>query len=153
MNDRLVIKALKQNHIPYDILLHSQTFSSTETAQETHTKGKEFAKTIMVKVDDKMMMAVLPANYDLDLRLLTEVMNAKKVSLASEQEFSPMFKDSKIGAMPPMGNLYGMEVIMDNEMKDDNEISFNACNHEEIIRMKFSDYENMVHPMFKNIHS
>lgn len=152
MKERKIIRALKQNHIPYDIVVHSQTFSSMKTAQATHTKGKEFAKPIMVNVDGKMMMAVLPANYSLDLKRIKESMGAKTVELATEAEFSPIFSDSVIGAMPPMGNLYGMEVIMDKDMIDDDEICFNACNHQEIIRMKFSDYRRMVHPRFENIH-
>lgn len=152
MKERLIIHALKQNHIPYELVIHSQTFSSMKTAQATHTKGIEFAKPIMINVDGEMVMAVLPANYTLDLKKIKESMGAKNVYLATEAEFSPIFSDSVIGAMPAMGNLYGLNVIMDKDMMDDTNIAFNACNHQEIIKMKFSDYKKMVHPRFTNIH-
>lgn len=152
MEGRRVINALKQNNIPYDIITHTETFSSMKTAEATHVKGKEFAKPIMINVDGNMMMAVLPAYYSLDLKKIKEVMGAKKVTLASEEEFSPRFRDSVTGAMPPMGNLYGMNVLMDKEMMDDTYICFNACNHNEVIKMKFTDYRRMVHPRFNNIH-
>lgn len=152
MKERLIIKTLKQNHIPYDIVVHSQTFSSMKTAEATQTKGIEFAKPIMINVDGEMVMAVLPANYTLDLKRIKESMGAETVYLASEDEFSPLFKDSVIGAMPPFGNLYGMNVLMDKDMMNDNEIVFNACSHKEAIRMKFTDYKRLVHPRFVNIH-
>lgn len=152
MKERLVERALKQNHIPYDIILHSQSYTSMQTAQAAHIKGKEFAKTIMVNVDGRMIMAVLPAYYRVDLKRVKEAYGAKDVSIASEEEFAYLFKDSSIGAMPPMGNLYGMEVAMDEEMKEDLYIAFNACNHEEIFKMKFKDYKKMTHPRFLNLH-
>lgn len=152
MKERRVIQALEQNHMEYDLILHSETFTSMRTAQATHTKGLEFAKPMMVNVDGKMIMAVLPANYRIDLKRIKEAMGAESVSLAAEEEFRHIFSDSAIGAMPPMGNLYGMEVLMDKDMMEDDSITFNACNHQEIIRMKFSDYKKMVHPRFVNIH-
>lgn len=152
MKERLIIRTLKHNHIPYDIVLHSKTFSSVKTAEVTHTKGKEFAKPIMINVDGKIVMTVLPANYTLDLKRIKESLGAETVYLASEDEFSPIFKDSVIGAMPPFGNLYGLKVLMDRDMMDDNEITFNACSHQEAIRMKFADYKRLVHPRFANIH-
>lgn len=152
MKERVILHALKQNHVPYDIVLHSQTFTSMQTAQATHTKGMEFAKTLMVNVDGKMVMAILPANYRLDFKRMKEALGAKDITLATEDQFTPMFMDSDIGAMPAMGNFYGMEVVMDKDMMKDEYITFNACNHQEAIRMKFSDYNKMVHPKFKNIH-
>lgn len=152
MKERLVINRLKQNHIPFEIIPHSETFSSMKTAQVTHTKGMEFAKPIMINVDGKMVMAVLPASYTLDLKKIKEAMGASSVYLASERDFTPMFSDSDRGAMPPMGNLYGMEVLMDMDMMDDENIVFNACNHQEALRMSFSDYKRVVHPRFCNIH-
>lgn len=152
MNERKVIQTLEQNHIDYDIILHTETFTSMRTAQATHTKGIEFAKPMMINVDGKMIMAVLPANYRVDVKRIKEIMGAKKATIATEEEFRYLFKDSAIGAMPPMGNLYGMDVIMDKDMSNDTNIAFNACNHQEIIRMKFSDYKKVVHPRFANIH-
>lgn len=152
MKERRVERALKQNHIPYDIILHSQAYTSLQTAQAAHVKGKEFAKTIMVNVDGKMLMVVLPASYRIDLKRIKEAYGAKDVSIAHEEEFAYLFSDSSIGAMPPMGNLYGIDVAMDEEMKEDVFIAFNACNHEELIQMKFRDYKRMVHPRFLNLH-
>lgn len=152
MNERRVINALDQNSIHYDRILHSQTFSSMRTAQATHIKAIEFAKPVIINVDGKTVMAVLPASYRLSLKKVKESMGAQSVEILCEEELRNLFPDSSIGAMPPMGNLYGMDVIMDQDMEKDENISFNCCNHEEVFKIKFADYKRMVHPRFVNIH-
>jgi len=139
-------KYLENNNIRYDILTHSQVFSAQETAESAHIPGKELAKTIMVKIDGNMTMAVLPASHNIDFVRLKEAAGAERVELAREDEFEGMFPECEPGAMPPFGNLYGMEVFVAEQLSEDEEISFNAGSHTELIKLAYKDFERLVHP-------
>ncbi len=138
---------LNQHNIKYIIIKHSSAFTAQEIAASAHISGKELAKTVMIKFDGKMAMAVLPASYKISFDDLKEVLGVEKVRLAYEQEFMDKFPDCEVGAMPPFGNLYGMEVYVAESLADDEEIAFNACSHTELIRMNYIDFEELVKPI------
>ena len=94
----------------------------------------------------KLAMAVMPANEWLSLEHLRQGCGAKSVSLANESEFRDRFPECEVGAMPPFGNLYGMEVYAADTLSHEHSIAFNAGNHNELVRMGWSDYERLVHP-------
>lgn len=137
---------LDQNHVRYEVLNHAVAFPAQETAAKAHVKGKELAKTVMIKIDGKMAMAVIPANERVNLGMLEEITGAGKVELASEYEFRNKFQDCEPGAMPPFGNLYGMSVFVSETLSEDEEIAFNAGTHTELIKLSYDDFERLVQP-------
>jgi len=137
---------LDNNKIKYVIISHSSAFTSQEIAASAHIPGKKLAKTVLIKIDGKMAMAVLPASDKVDFDLLKDTLGNENVRLAYEQEFMDKFPDCEIGAMPPFGNLYGLDVYVAKSLTVDEEIAFNACSHSELIRMVYSDFERLVNP-------
>ena len=113
---------LDDQHVKYLTISHSTAYTAQEIAALAHVRGDELAKTVMVKLDGKMAMAVLPASYKLDLSLLKLASGTDAVELASESEFKALFPDCETGAMPPFGNLYGMAVFADESLAKDEEI-------------------------------
>ena len=100
----------------------------------------------VLKIDGKMAMAVLPASHKVDFDRLKGTLGAGSVELASEVEFKDRFSDCDIGAMPPFGNLYGMEVFVAESLAEDKEIAFNAGSHTELIKLSYGDFERLVKP-------
>ena len=92
---------LKTHNINYEKITHSQVFTATEKAAAAHVSGTEFAKTVMVKIDGKMIMAVLQACYKVDFELLKTATGAHEIELANEEEFKYLFPECEIGAIPP----------------------------------------------------
>jgi Ala-tRNA(Pro) deacylase len=137
---------LDGNHVKYISIAHSQAFTSQEIAASAHIPGKELAKTVMIKVDGKMAMAVIPASQKVDFGLLKGVTGGQKVELATEDEFRYKFPECEIGAMPPFGNLYGMEVFVTECLAEDETIAFNAGSHTELIKLAYSDFYRLVMP-------
>jgi Ala-tRNA(Pro) deacylase len=137
---------LKSSGVAYEILKHPQAFTAQEVAATVHVTGKEVAKTIVVDVDGKFVMAVIPAPHKVSLKLLKELLGAKEVRLASEAELTQLFPDCEVGAMPPFGNLYNMPVYISTALKDRKDLIFNACTHTEVIKISFSDFERLVQP-------
>jgi Ala-tRNA(Pro) deacylase len=144
------IKKLKEfldaNNIEYVSISHSPAYTAQKIAQSAHIRGRELAKTVMIKINGAIAMAVLPAPFKIDLKQLRESIGAAEIALASEQEFKSLFPECELGAMPPFGNLYGMEVFVAERLAEDEEIAFNAGTHTELIKMSFRDFERMVHP-------
>lgn len=137
---------LDTNNVKYVTISHSPAYTAQQIAASADIPGKELAKTVIVKIDDALAMAVLPASYKVDFDSLKEAAGAGKVELASEREFENMFPECDVGAMPPFGNLYGLPVYVAESLAEDEEIAFNAGSHTELIRMSYADFENLVKP-------
>lgn len=137
---------LDSHKIKYATLSHTPAYTAGEIAAEAHISGKELAKTVMVKIDGKLAMAVLPANQTVDFELLKKAAGAKQVELAKEWEFRDQFPDCEVGAMPPFGNLYDMDVYVEEALSWDEVIGFNAGTHAEIVKLAYKDFEKLVHP-------
>ena len=137
---------LDTNDIRWVSIKHSPAFTAQEIAASAHIPGQEMAKTVMVKIDGDMAMAVLPATKMLSLSLLKEAAGADKVEIATEAEFKDIFPQSEVGAMPPFGNLYDMKTYVAESLAEDEEIAFNAGSHTELIRVSYKDYERSVQP-------
>lgn len=141
-----LIEYLADNGIDHDLTVHPQAHASRETAVKAGVPGREFAKTVLVRLDGLISMAVLPADHKVNFALLREAADAETISLALEDEFAARFPDCELGAMPPFGNLYGMPVYVDATLADAETITFNAGTHTETITMLYADFERLVAP-------
>lgn len=137
---------LDKNNVKYVTINHSSAFTAQEIAASAHLPGKEFAKTVMITIDGKMAMTVIPASYQVDFDLLESIFGTNKVKLANEAEFNYLFPDCEVGAMPPFGNLYDMEVYVSESLAEDKEIAFNAGTHTEMIKLNYADFERLAQP-------
>jgi len=144
-------KFLNENRVKYVSIKHSLAYTAQEIAASAHIHGKELAKSVIVKIDGEMAMAVLPANFRIDLNRLTQEVGGKKVELADEREFSERFPGCAPGAMPPFGNLYGMQVFVDPSLSEDEQIVFNAGSHTELIRLSYKDFVRLVKPRITHL--
>ncbi len=144
------VKRLKEfldsNNIKYVSISHSPAYTAQAIAASAHVSGKELAKTVMVKVDGEMAMAVLPASYQVDFDKMKEATGANSVELATEMEFKDLFPECEVGGMPPFGNLYAMDVYAAAKLAEDEEIAFNAGSHTELIKLAYKDFERLVKP-------
>jgi Ala-tRNA(Pro) deacylase len=139
-------KFLDENNIKYITVSHSKAYTAQQIAASAHIPGKALAKTVMIKLGDKMAMAVLPASKMVNFGMLKEVIGSDDVELATEREFKDKFPDCEIGAMPPFGNLYEMDVYVAETLAKQDEIAFNSCSHTELIKMNYADFEKLVKP-------
>lgn len=144
------IRALKEyldsQNVPYETIGHAPSYTAQGTAAAAHVSGKELAKTVMIRVNGKMAMAVMPAPYKVDFDKLKEAIGTSEVELAGEKEFQDRFPGCEVGAMPPFGNLYDMDVYVAQSLTEDDEIAFNAGTHTELIKMSYSDFDRLVGP-------
>ncbi len=143
---------LDREKVPYEVLTHRETFTAPELAQALHVPGRELAKVVMVKADERFVMTVLPADWKVDLKRLKEIFRTSHVRLATEAEFKELFTDCELGAMPPFGNLYGLEVYVDQSLTTDEEIVFQAGTRHEAVKLRYQDFASLVRPRDAEFH-
>lgn len=137
---------LDSHHIPHKCIEHGVTVTAQQTAHLMHIKGNEMVKTVIVNLDDRMAMFVLPAPDRVNVDRVKQSTGAHHVAVAEERDIHGLFPDCETGAMPPFGNLYGLEVFVQKDLTEDDEIAFNAGNHHEIIKLRYRDFASLVHP-------
>lgn len=142
---------LDSHNVKYVVISHSVAYTAAGIAALTHIPGRELAKTVIVKIDGVLAMAVVSASQQVDLALLKAATGAKTVDLATEDKFKERFPDCEVGAMPPFGNLYGMTVFADESLSRDKEIAFNAGSHRELVRIAWEDFEKLVQPRLTRV--
>ncbi|SFU65790.1 aminoacyl-tRNA deacylase [Halomonas korlensis] len=137
---------LDENGVEYVIQQHSPVYTAQEVAEAAHVPGRHFAKSVMVSVDGRLALAVLPATDRVDLHRLAQSLGAQSVELAEEGEFSDRFPDCEPGAMPPFGNLFDLEVFVSPHLTQADIIAFNAGNHREVMQLAYSVFDRLVKP-------
>ncbi len=146
LNERLR-KLLEKEKVPYDLVLHREAYTAQEIAQASHVAGRLLAKPVVVREsENRFYMAVVSAPQHVDLANLHRMTGRPKGRLATEDELRRLFPDCELGAMPPIGRLYDMPLYIDQEFRDQEDIYFQAGNHNEVVKMRFDDFERIAGP-------
>lgn len=136
---------LDSHKVKYVSSTHSPAFTSQEIAAAAHVSGRQLAKTVIIKMDGKLAMVVVPANSQVNFAKLKESIGSM-ADLAAESEFKDKFAGCEVGAMPPFGNLYDMPVYVSNLVSQQDNIVFNAGSHSELMQVAYRDFERLVKP-------
>ena len=132
--------------VNYTSIRHTKAYTAVDIAKSAHLKDKDLAKTVMLKMDGRLAMAVLPASRKVHVERLRRELGARSVVVAREEDFRDDFPGCELGAMPPFGNLFRMDVYVEPHLAEDREIAFNGGSHSELIQMNYKDFERLVHP-------
>jgi Ala-tRNA(Pro) deacylase len=143
---RKLKEILDEQKVSYEVFNHALAYTAQEIAAKQHCSGNEMAKAVMLKVDDALVMGVIPASRKISLGIVVKSLNAKTARLAAEDEFIACFPGCEIGAMPPFGNLFAVPVFVDPALEQDEYIYFNAGNHVQTVRMQYKDFARLVKP-------
>lgn len=146
MPSKRLKECLDSNGISYTTIDHSPAYTAQEIAHASHVSGNDIAKTVIAKVNDEMVMIVLPASDMVVLDFLRDALNTQDVELATEAEFRDRFPECELGAMPPFGNLFGMDVFVSERLTQESQIAFNAGTHTELMQISYQDYAQLVKP-------
>lgn len=142
---------LDENRVNYEIAEHPLAYTAAEVAGSQHIPGKQMVKAVIVKCGDEYVMCVLPAIHMIDFDKLENVIGKENLQLAEEKELTRLFPDYDVGAEPPFGHLYGLEVYADKILEEGEDIVFNAGTHTDIIKLKFHDFKRLAHPIMADI--
>jgi len=151
MSYQKLVDFLDEHHVKYLSISHSPCFTAQEVAASAHISGKKIAKTVIVKIGDRLAMVVIPANEHVDFATLKQLTGENDVGLARESDFKEKFTGCETGAVPPFGNLFGVPVFLSSHLAQD-KIIFNGGSHSELIQMSYQDFVNLVKPKMITMH-
>ncbi len=141
-----LIDYLEENQVRFTRVIHSTAYTAQVIAHRAHISGNVLVKTVVLKnPQEKFIMGVIPANYQVDLEKISEL-HGEKLELATEEEFEKLFPGCETGGMPPFGNLFDLPVYVSESLAQTQEIAFNAGNHRELLQMSFDDFNRLVKP-------
>jgi len=129
--------------IHYEIVKHTPTNTSMETAAAAHVPGDKLVKSVLLKDDKKYVMAVIPSTYHVQLSDLPSVFN-RHMQLAREEEISRIFTDCETGAIPPIGHAYSMDMIVDNKLINSDDVYIEAGDHENLVHINNRDFSKLM---------
>jgi Ala-tRNA(Pro) deacylase len=142
---------LEEQHVNYTSTAHSPAFTSQEVAAAAHVSGRRMAKVVVIKLDGRLAMVVLPANHHVNFSALRHATKAHTVDLAAESEFKDKFPGCEVGAMPPFGELFHMPVYLSEELSHEKNLQFNAGSHSELMQVSYEDFNRLSHPIVVEI--
>lgn len=134
---------LESEQLSYEILQHPHTSSSAETADAAFIWQDQLAKSVLLEDETGYMMAILPASNRVDLKKLREKLH-RPLELASEAELGEIFVDCEIGAVPPVGQAYGIPMIYDDSLAKLANVYFEAGDHEDLVYMGGSEFMQLL---------
>lgn len=137
---------LDSQNVPYETIHHAQAFTAQEVAHSLHVSGKKCVKAVVASGDNKLVLLVMPASHRLNLQALKTALKAHQLEMLVERELVDLFPDCDLGAIPPLGNLYGLEVWVDRAVANAEKILFCSGTHEDCIRMRYSDFAKVTRP-------
>lgn len=146
MSVKKLSEFLSANQVKYTTILHSPAYTAAEVAQSAHIKGDHLAKSVILNADSRLLIVMVPASHRVDLEALKPVIGATKLELSSEKEFTAQFPSCELGALPPFGNLYGMDVYIADCLTEDKFLTFCAGAYSELIQMAYADFQRLVKP-------
>jgi Ala-tRNA(Pro) deacylase len=144
-----VVSFLERGHFKFERVPHQPTYGAQRLAHELHVSGREIAKTVLLRANGgyEFVVAVLPANKNIDFERASKLLGGAKLQLATEFEISAHCPDCDFGVLPPFGTRYGMKTIVDSQLAEDEYIWFEGNTHDEAIRMKFADFNRLEQPL------
>jgi Ala-tRNA(Pro) deacylase len=137
---------LDSQNVSYEAIHHSQAFTAQEVAHSLHVSGKKCVKAVVAEADHKIVIVVMPASHRLNFQELKSVLKVNQLEMLVESELVDLFPDCDLGAIPPFGNLYGIDVWVDRAVASTEKIVFCAGTHEDCIRMRYSDFAKLTRP-------
>lgn len=135
----MVQTRLSEAGVRYDIIEHPRTSNSSHTAQAAHVPGECLAKSVVLEDGERYLMAVIPATRSVDLGALHRRLG-REIGLATEQEVTRLFADCDPGAVPPLGQIYGIETILDEAFVDAEEVYFEGGDHRALVHVNGGDF-------------
>ena len=134
----------------FEVILHRPTYTAQATSRSIHMPSGEIAKGVLVKADD-YVVAVVPANCQVDLAAIREALEADDCYLVHESELEQHFPDCEPGAVPPFGSLYGMQTLIDESLSRTPEITCIGNRHREALRLRYQDFHKLERPQVASI--
>jgi len=136
---------LAAQRVSFETLLHPPAFTAQKRAKYLHVPGRQVAKSVLLAGPAGYFLAVLPATDQVDTGRLARELDGP-VRLAAGSEIRAVFPDCEWGVVPPFGRLYGLPVLLEDELRPEALLVFEGNSHMEAVRLLCRDFERLERP-------
>jgi Ala-tRNA(Pro) deacylase len=147
MAQQHVVDYLNEHQVSFSTFQHPPAFTAQEIAESAHISGHRLAKTVVVKLDGKLALCIVPATERVNFSRLRHAAGSHTAELASEDEFAGAFPQCEPGATPPFGELFGVDVYAVDSLQKGQPVAFNSGDSSELLMMSWSDFQKLAHPV------
>lgn len=134
---------MDRNHVPYDLVRHEKAMTMREAAHCAGLPEDCVVKAVLLEDRRGYLLAVLPASHHLELGQVSHLLR-RRVGLATEMELAGLFSDCELGAVPAVGEAYGVETLVDDSLDDQFDLYFEAGDHRNLIHVKAEDFARLL---------
>ena len=140
---RTLTKYLKDRGVDYRLIEHAHTPTAEASAHAAHLPAHQVAKAVVLRDDGGYVLGVLPANHTLEIGWVNDELG-RQLEMASEDEFKKLFGDCETGAVPALGDAYGIQVVWDDELAHAADVYIEAGDHEHLIWLERRDFRKLM---------
>ena len=134
-----VQKHLSRKHVEYEVVPHPPTMASVSTAQACRVPPERLAKGVVVRTEDRYVLAVLPASRRISRADLKAELG-ENFAFASENELEQLFEDCAPGAVPPIGECYGLDAVVEPSICDQPDVYFEGGDHATLVHVSQTQF-------------
>lgn len=138
-----ILEHLEKRHINYDVLEHPRSATSLESARISKISPAQMAKAVVVKSGNNFRVCVIPAAHRLVLDWLNEAYGGH-FHLIHENELQEIFTDCDSGAVPILGQLYGLPVVWDKKLAEMDDVYFEGGDHRHLVHLTHSAFMELL---------
>jgi Ala-tRNA(Pro) deacylase len=141
-------RLLDGHNVPHEVHTHRTAMTAAELAAADHVPPSEVAKVVVLRSAERFVLAALPATRQLDVERLGALVGDPQLRLATEAEFADAFPECELGAIPPIGELFGVPLWVDDSLGREAETVFSAGTHRETVHLAYRDFVRLAKPTF-----
>jgi len=134
---------LAQEEITYDVVTHPRSMTSRQAAAGAHVPGARVAKAVLLEDERGYLLAVLPATHVVEVGKLGRQLH-RSLRLAAEAELPRLFRDCALGAVPAVGDSYGLPTVVESDLAVQPDIYFEAGDHERLIHLSGGEFARLM---------
>ena len=135
----VVTDLLDERGVTFEVIPHDQAYTSIAEATALGIAADEVLKALVLDTPSGNALAVVPGSRRLDMRSVEKALGAKHIRLATEEEIEKGFPGNELGALPPIGSLFGVQTLVDPEVMDHDTVVFAAGSQMESVKLRTED--------------
>jgi len=140
---KTLTRYLKERGVDYQLVEHAHTATAEASAHAAHLPTHQVAKAVVLKDAEGYVLSVVPANHSVELGWVNDALE-RELELACEDEFKKLFADCETGAVPALGEAYGVPVIWDDELAYTADVYIEAGDHEHLVWLERRDFRKLM---------
>ena len=134
---------LDRSGVEFELLTHPHSGCSHETARAARIAPTQLAKGVLMRGKD-YVLAVVPASRHVNAFAVSQLLDGELVQFAYESEMPFVFRDCERGAVPIVGDAFGLRTAYDDALLACDDVYFEAGDHERLVHLRHDAFARLV---------